>query len=309
MPNRSKARRSWAGLVLLSFVSVACSSPTNQTLLGVEHSEAAGTLEPVDHSEPTDDTEPVDPVSTAFQSAPGAASILPADWPELADSAIAVLEIRVVDVHPSYLNTADGLFPSPADAIDASGNYRFAGLYTLTDIDVEIVSVLATVGDVSEFMNSKNAMTITVHGGFMETVLDVEAARAFGVTQVVEDSPYHEGPEEGVEPDIETEIPAQSPVVMSWGISPSEVLTEGDHLVIFFEVREVNGFSGAPILRRIFPVHPFAVFRSVGGKWVADYPEFTRAFDLDEMVSRVNQRTPSLLGHWSRPGVTAASLT
>jgi hypothetical protein len=187
-----------------------------------------------------------------------------------------VLEIRIVDVHPSYLNTADGLFPSPADAIDDSGNYQFAGLYTLTDVDVEIISVLAIAGDVSEFINSKNGMTITVHGGSMETVLDVEAARAFGVTEVVEDFPYHEGPEEGLEPDIETDVPAQSPVVMSWGISPSEVLTEGDHLVVLFEVREVSGFSGAPSLRRIFPVHPFAVFRSVEGKWVADYADSTR---------------------------------
>ncbi len=40
-------------------------------------------------------------------------------------------------------------------------------------------------------------------------------------------------------------------------------------------------------------MHPFAVFRSVEGRWVADYAEVTRAFDLDEMVSRVNQSSPS----------------
>jgi len=223
MLTRAKTRSIWAAIVLLSVVSVACSSSTNQTLIEVESSIPADTSQTADQPESMEDMGPVDPVSTAFPSAPGAASILPADWPELADSAIAAMEIRIVDVHPSYLNTADGLFPSLADAVDDSGNYRLAGLYTLTDVDVEIISVLAIAGDVSEFMNSKNGMTITVHGGSMETVPDVEAARAFGVTQVVEDSPYHEGPEEGLGPDIETEIPALSPVVMSWGISPSEV--------------------------------------------------------------------------------------
>jgi hypothetical protein len=66
MPTQTKTLGSWAAIVLLSVVSAACSSSTDQTISEVESSEPADASGPVDHSEPMEDTGPVDPISTAF---------------------------------------------------------------------------------------------------------------------------------------------------------------------------------------------------------------------------------------------------
>lgn len=164
----------------------------------------------------------------------------------------SVVEVNVVDVTRSYLNTVDGAFPTE-DELKAGA---IKDLLVLTDVEVEVVrnrsrSSLPTKGKGSDWTFSRDrsavdeSMLVTVMGGAIQTRLTYEQATALGVTEVTEtfaDRTHHSTDH----PDIEIERPVSGPVEdFSFGISPSVSLSEGDNLILVLEEVEVPMIDGS----------------------------------------------------------------
>ncbi len=201
-----------------------------------------------------------DPTSTADLAAGGGASlgpILPAELAELTD---LVVEVEVVDVQPSRLNTADGGFPNAADlAATAKEGHPLVGLEVFTPVDVRILGVAAAAPEVTP--PGPGSFLVEVGGGAVTATLDTDQARLLGVLEVPDGA--REGP--GA---VEVEQPATGPVDITWGYGPSAVLTEGARYVLFLARSEVERYDGSGTDLRWTVVDPAGVFEPTeDGGW------------------------------------------
>ncbi len=213
-----------------------------------------------------------EPSSTAELRSLGGATYLPMDLPELRQTASLVVEATVVDVHRSRLNTADGLFPS-LDELRARG---LANLDVLTDVDLEVIDVVDVRPGVDAAPRPGERFTITVGGGEYTTTLDVERARAIGMTDVEVVVPPTREPLvcPSIEPDcgppeVEVETPVTAPADLTYGRAPGEILTEGDRVVLSLVRLPLRRYEGGTT--EVWgPVHPVGVLRPTDdGRWKA----------------------------------------
>jgi hypothetical protein len=189
---------------------------------------------------------------------------------QLAGKSELAVEVVIIDIRPSHLNTSDGLFPS-ADEILADG---MCNLTVMTNVTVEIFRTLGRSDD-APTLNNGDSFTLAVGGGTIYTTLSVEQANALGVTTVNEEFPEHtEG--DSLPPDVEIEEPVDAPVKFTWGTTPDIDLTEGDHVALFLTRVTVPAYAaGEGDIEYWSPVHPYAVFhRSSDGDWIPKGAEY-----------------------------------
>ncbi len=217
---------------------------------------------------------PFDPRSTADVAAAGGASYLPITSSGLADLADLIVEIDVIDVNPSVLNTTDGRFPSaPELAAKATEGHPLVGLAVATPVDVRIRSILANPSGA----RTGGAFTIMVAGGAVSVTLDSDQARLLGILEVPDDA--QEGP--GAE---EVEVPADGPVDITWGHSPDVVLTEGERYVVILDRRPLSRYDGTSGPVEWWVGRPETVWEPVSDGWV---PQHRTNLDLATVVALV----------------------
>lgn len=202
---------------------------------------------------------------------------------EIAALADGVLEVEVVDVMKTRLNTHDGRFPT-SDELEQFGLRQ---LVPLTDVKVKVVRSVATSSPDLRWDKGEE-LIITVGGGLYETVLDQRQARLLGITdaETPETLPDHtEG--ESSPPDVETEVPVESDAVpFSWGTSPEGLrLTEGETVVLFVHEVTIGGYL-SPQQTYLGVIHPRGVLSPSNGQWVD--PLDGRPVDLDALVVGVS---------------------
>ena len=176
-----------------------------------------------------------DPTSLAdVGSAGGGASYQILSTDEIAELSELALEVVVVDVRQSRLNTGDGKYPS-AEQIEKLGT---TGLDIVTDVVVEIQRTVAD--KTGKGPGAGEQFTIVVGGGTFYTTLSEAQGRASGIILEVEvatdggatGSPIH-GEGNQPDPDLEEEVAWDGPLFgFEWGWTPSEHMAEGDRLVV-----------------------------------------------------------------------------
>ena len=125
-----------------------------------------------------------DPSSLAELAALGGATHLASTPEEIAAISTAAIEVVVLDVRPSTLNTSDGRFPS-GDAIRSSGLERLS-------VHTEVVAKLVNVRSGELTSERDDLVTLTIGGGVIATRLDKHQAEALGITRVLEQFPHRE---------------------------------------------------------------------------------------------------------------------
>ena len=221
-----------------------------------------------------------DPRSTADVAVAGGGSLGPILPAELADLSDLVVEVEVVDVKPSVLNTTDGRFPSATElAAKAGEGHPLVGLEVSTPVEVRVVDVLAAAPGTSP--PGTKTLVVTVAGGAVRGILDPTQARLLGVLEVPEG--IQEGP--GAE---EVEVPATGPVDFTWGYAPSETLTEGGRYVLFLSRTETVRYDGSGTDLRWTVVDPAGVFeQDAEGRWRPQRSFASGPVDLSTVVSLV----------------------
>lgn len=220
-----------------------------------------------------------DPTSTLELQGPGGASIEPvavSDIPRLSDAAI---EVTVVDVKPSRLNTADGKFP----AVDVDGPAdQLRGLLVFTEVEVRVEAV-HSARSASRDLRVGDTLTIVVDGGVVETILPPDEAAALGVLIPIDEpegSAEHPDPGDSArepaaprtDPGDGVEVAPTEPVSYTTGIVSFYALTEGDRVLLFVAETTQPGFRMADFTV-LEPTHPFGIFHRIDGAWVADRNE------------------------------------
>jgi len=198
---------------------------------------------------------------------------------EIAGLADLAVEVVVVDIRPSRLNTANGGFPTGAE-IDEN---TLIGLSIVTDVEVELVKTVGNRGRGRDFrMRKGDRFIVTVGGGTIVTDLDQAQATAIGAMEVetISEDPEHVHTEgESHPPDEEIETPWVGILEeFIWGSAPGEAMTEGDRFVVLLTDFEIPGFAESHRLQYWSPTHPSGIFRENQGKgkrkgqsrWVAD---------------------------------------
>ena len=190
-----------------------------------------------------------DPSSTAELRGIGRATYLPVDLSELRRTAGLVVEATVVEVHRSRLDTVDGRFP-PLEDLETRG---VRNLDVLTDVDLEIVGVVDVRPGLEGVPRPGERFTITVGGGKYETTLDVERARAIGMTDVEVVVPPTEQPvvcpssePDCGPPEVEVQTLVTAPADLTYGRAPGVILTEGGRVVVFLVRVSLRSYEGAP---------------------------------------------------------------
>jgi len=200
-----------------------------------------------------------DPSSLTELKGLGGGTEAPLTTDQMVRQADSVLEVSVVDIKRSYLNTANGAFPSEPELAGGAVDE----LLVLTDVEVRVLRDRSKgrltgkgpfdgkslhlgkrTGDGSGTALAGELMTVTVMGGAIQTRLSHGQATALGVMEVVEQFPdrSHHSTEH---PDIEIERPATGQIDdFSYGISPSVSMSEGDDVVLVLETIEVPMVGG-----------------------------------------------------------------
>lgn len=218
-----------------------------------------------------------DPTSTRDLQGPGGASIEPIPLDDLADLSDAAVEMTVLDVRPSRLNTPNGEFP----AVDVEGPAgQLSDLLVFTEIEVRVEVVHALRAGLEDNISAGDILVVTVDGGLIETVLPAAEAAALGIRMPVNEpegsteDPAPGSPERDPVTPTESvsdgkEIVPAEPVPYARGIPPFYSLTEGDRVLVFLVYTTQPGFRG-PDIDVLEPTHPYGLFRQSGDKWIPD---------------------------------------
>lgn len=204
-----------------------------------------------------------EPTSLSDLSALGGASHTQRTINEIAGFSHLAVEVEVLDVKKTRLNTHDGRFPSEED-LALRG---LDGLVALTDVSVRVIRTIASAEDVNAIAPGEE-ITITLGGGLYDTVVNQEQATILGIQEVTlagEPREHVEG--EDAPPDVEVETPIQSDrVPLTWGHSPSVEMAEGETLVLFLVDTTVSGYlTDDEDFMTVF--HPRGVLRGSGDRW------------------------------------------
>ncbi len=231
-----------------------------------------------------------DPHSTLDVAVFGGASLGEISSEQLAAMADTLVMVNVLDVYPSIANTADGRFPSleEMEATAEASLHPLSGLVLYTPVRVQIVEVLAE-GPVNLPIGSES--TVLVPGGAISTMLGVDAAALLGVTVV-------ETGIDGAGMSVERLVAPTHPVEFTWGHAPSELLSEGETLILALGIHSPGRFGGGQLPAAFTTIDPAGVFREADGAWVPDRPLVTRMgsstspYDLARLMVERDSRTP-----------------
>ncbi len=225
-----------------------------------------------------------DPTSTLELMVTGGASYQNSTPEGIAEKAQALVKVRILDVKRSHLNTRDENFPSAEEL----GKYGTENLVALTDLDVEVLAILAVVDGID--IPSGGNMKVTLGGGYFDTTLTKAQAQLIGLTE----SQVVGGPREHLEgetgpPDVEIEtLVDRDGVAFGWGSAPDVPLVEGDVVVLTLVEVEIPTFDGGSTTILTI-AHPEGVFAENGGRWqeVVNPSVFV---DLDAVQRAVGRR-------------------
>lgn len=204
-----------------------------------------------------------DPTSLEEFSGLGGATYEPLDSLGAAALADVAVEVEIVDIKRTHLNTQDGQFPS-TEQLERLG---IGDLTALTDVDVRIRKFLGSAKEGLSF-DEGSITTITVGGGLYQTLVVSRQAELLGLTEVV-NGPFPEHTEgETGPPDVEEEVPVQGDAIpFTWGSSPEELsFAEGDVLVVFLVEHEIPGYDTGNLVL-VGPIHPMGVLVEDGIGW------------------------------------------
>ena len=223
-----------------------------------------------------------DPLSTDELARTGGGIVRQDDLETVAAGTSLMVELRVVEVFPARLNTPDGTLRTAAlpgsellEAQQADQSRPPRQPIPLTDIQVEILDVVGTTGEIG--VARGETMTITVVGGSVTHVInDTTLAAEMGLVEVVhnDDPDYHPDPVDGepvLPPDgLEVEQTPTGPIPLTIELVPSDVLTEGETVIIMLTSRDIELVDGS-LEPAITPTHPYGILRAAdGGSWQND---------------------------------------
>lgn len=169
----------------------------------------------------------------------GGGSLEPMLLADLPARSTLVISAIVQDVKRARLNTPDGtLLTAPIDARGPENR-----ILPLTDVVLDIRDVLGQADDGS--IRPGTTLEITVVGGLVTHVVnDPAASAALGLLEVNGASTIHPDPVDGkplLPPDgPETEVHPTGPITVSSQIVPTEVLAEGEEVVLFLAEHEMH---------------------------------------------------------------------
>lgn len=200
-----------------------------------------------------------DPESTADLGSSGG-SIEPITTDDLVARTGAVVEVKVLDVHRSRPNTADGTLP-PIDT--ARGPEQLQRLYALTDVSLRIDQVVAAVAGWATNWQEGDEIDITLIGGRLTRILSPDEARALGVIVVDEEASTEE---------FEVEVYPDEPVDFESGSGLFEHLVEGDSVLLFLTQLSYPIFESSDQFLLITTSHPSGVFSRSDAGWEPAFP-------------------------------------
>ncbi|MCI0545286.1 MAG: hypothetical protein L0Z49_12730 [Actinobacteria bacterium] len=248
-------------LVLLALIASACSSPAYGRNIGP------------------------DPISLRELGGLGGASLEPLDPTDAAARSELAMEIEVVDIKRTTLNTPDGRFPS-ADQLEKLG---ISDLSAGTDVVVRVRDFLGSSREDLAF-DEGSLVTLTIGGGRYDTVIDNQQAQLLGMTEVVDGSSAEHNEGETATPDVEVEVPVVGDSFeVSWGHSPVHSFSEGDVLILFLVEFQAPGYDRGP-LTLLGPIHPSGVLVKDGDGWKVEGGD--AQVDVNALVEALGSDVP-----------------